>query len=142
MPAYNDANTGSATMEDCSLAYQYDAFVSYSSKDRPWVKDILLRRLEDNALRVCIDYRDFIPGLPSVENIQQAIRASRKILLVITPDYLKSSWTGFEAIRVQTTDPANERLRLLPLLRVKCEFYLGYTPLTYLNFADPEDEEL
>jgi hypothetical protein len=129
-------------MEDCGSEYQYDAFVSYSSIDKRWVKDMLVPRLEADGLRICIDCRDFAPGPPSIENIERAIRASRKILVVITPAYLKSSWTGFEAIRTLTEDPLNRGRRLLPLVKEKCEFHLGFTPFTYLNFADPEDEAL
>jgi hypothetical protein len=135
-------NIRQGIMEDSSPEYQYDAFVSYSSIDKRWVKDVLLPRLEANGLRACIDYRDFAPGSPSMENIERAIRASRTILVVITPAYFKSSWTGFEAIRTLTEDPLNRGRRLLPLVKEKCEFHLGFTPFTYLNFADPEDEGL
>ena len=121
--------------------FQYDTFISYSSKDLPWVRDVLLRRIEDNGLKVCIDYRDFIPGFQSVKNMERAVLTSRKTLLVITPNYLESSWTALEAVLVQTADPSNEQLRLIPLLKEKCSFHLGFTPLTYLNFADPVDEE-
>jgi hypothetical protein len=137
-----DDRGGLRAMADGNSDYQYDAFISYSSKDKPWVWNVLLKRLEDNGLKVCIDKRDFPPGPLSIKNIKRAILTSRKTLLVITPDYLKSSWTGFEANLVQTFDPTNERLRFLPLLKEKCEFYLGFTPFTYLNFADPENEEL
>lgn len=129
-------------MSDCISDCQYDAFVSYSSKDLPWVKNVLLKRLEDGGLKVCIDFRDFVPGLSSIKNIERAILTSRKTILVITPDYLESSWTAFEAIRVHTADPANEKLRFIPILKEKCTVYLGYIPFTYLNFADPEDEDL
>lgn len=121
---------------------QYDAFISYSSKDLSWVKNVLLRRLEDNGLKVCIDYRDFIPGSWSIKNIEQAVLTSRKTLLVITPNYLESTWTEFEAMLVQTTDPTNQQLRFLPLFKEKCDLPLRLASLTYLNFANPEDEEL
>nr|NJM03619.1 toll/interleukin-1 receptor domain-containing protein [Desulfobacula sp.] len=120
--------------------YEYDVFVSYSSKDRVWVKDVLLKWMEDNQIRVCIDYRDFIPGMPPIKNIERAIVKSHKSLLVITQNYLESSWTSFETSLLQTADPANERLRFIPILKEKCNFYLGFAQFTYLNFVDSEDE--
>ena len=119
--------------------YQYDVFISYSSKDRPWVKE-LLRKLEEQKIKVCIDYRDFIPGMPSIKNIEQAVINSHKTLLILTSNYLESGWTEFENILLQTLDPANQKLRLLPLLKQKCELPLRLRALTYLNFANPEDE--
>ena len=43
-------------------AYAYDVFVSYSHDDEDWVEKALLPRLEGAGLRVCIDFRDFVPG--------------------------------------------------------------------------------
>ena len=119
--------------------YQYDIFISYSSKDRPWVKE-LLRKLEEQKIKACIDYRDFIIGMPSIKNIEQAVINSHKTLLILTPNYLESGWTEFENILLQTLDPANQKLRLLPLLKEKCELPLRLRALTYLNFVNPEDE--
>jgi formylglycine-generating enzyme required for sulfatase activity len=119
--------------------YQYDVFISYSSKDRPWVKD-LLRVLEQQKIKACIDYRDFTEGMPSIKNIENAVLNSHKTLLILTPNYLTSGWTEFEHILLQTLDPANQKLRLLPLLKERCELPLRLKVLTYLNFASPEDE--
>jgi TIR domain len=116
--------------------YKYDIFISYSSKDRDWIKRNLLSRLEENNFKVCIDYRDFSPGMPAIKNIEQSVLASYKTLLVMTPDYLESDWTEFENILLQTLD----QLRMLPLLRKKCNLPLRLKTLTYLNFVDPEDE--
>ena len=124
-----------------NLNYQYDVFISYSSKNRPWVKE-LLRKLEEQKIQVCIDYRDFIPGIPSIKNIEQAVINSYKTLLILTPDYLESRWTEFENILLQTLDPVNQELRLLPLLKQKCELPLRLKALTYLNFTNPEDATL
>ena len=64
--------------------HEFDVFISYSSRDGKWVKTWLLPRLEKSGLRVCIDYRDFKPGVPSLKNIEWAIDSSRKTLFVLT----------------------------------------------------------
>ena len=38
-----------------------------------------------------------------------------------------------------TLDPANRQLRLIPLLKEKCELPVRIGYLTYVNFADPDD---
>jgi tetratricopeptide (TPR) repeat protein len=117
----------------------YDVFISYSSKDRAWVRNELLPRLETSGLRVCIDFRDFEPGAPSVKEMKRGVETSRKTLLVLTPDYLESAWAEFEALMLQTLDPANRQRRLIPLLKEKCSLPLEINYLTYVDFAKPED---
>ena len=58
--------------------YAYDVFISYSSKDRAWVRGELLTRLEAAGLKVCIDFRDFEPGAPSVTEMERAVLTSSK----------------------------------------------------------------
>lgn len=119
--------------------FRYDAFISYSSKDRPWVKTTLLPRLEREGLRVCIDYRDFEIGVPSLVNIENAVEGSRKTLLVITQAWLDSQWTDFESLLVQTDDPAARRRRILPLRLADVALPGRLRILTYLDLSDPND---
>ena len=72
--------------------YAYDVFISYSSKDRTWVRGELLQRLEAAGLKACIDFRDFERGAPSVKEMRRGVETSRKTLLVLTPAYLESAW--------------------------------------------------
>ncbi len=115
-----------------SPEYQYDVFISYSSADKEWVRGELLRRIEDSGLRACIDYRDFRRGAPSIIEIERAVKNSRKTLLVLTPAYLKSRWTEFENLLLQTLDPSSRDLRLIPLLKEKCDLPTRISFLTYV----------
>ncbi len=122
--------------------FEYDVFISYSSKDKQWVRGDLLPALEKHGLRVIIDFRDFRPGAPSVKEIERAVLTSRKTLLILTPDYLASHWTEFENLLLQTLEPANQNLRLIPLLKEKCDLPLRLRMLTYVNFVDPDDWDI
>ncbi|XP_052236157.1 interleukin-1 receptor accessory protein-like 1-A [Dreissena polymorpha] len=75
---------------------EYDVFISYSSDDLSWVKDVLLCRLENAGYRVCIDYKDFTPGLPIADNILDSIYRSRKTLVLLSRNFLRSVWGQFE----------------------------------------------
>ncbi len=95
---------------------QYDVFISYSRADREWVVEQLLPRLEQAGLRVTVDYRDFVVGMPRIENIELAVESSRRTVVVLTPDWLDSEWNSFEALLVRTADPAARQRKLLPVL--------------------------
>jgi hypothetical protein len=101
-------------------AYQYDVFISYSQGDREWVDKWLLPRLEQAGLRVTVDYRDFIVGMPRVENVERAIQNSRRTIVVLTPGWLDSEWNAFEALLLRTMDPAARQRKLLPVLLKPC----------------------
>ncbi len=116
-------------------AYRYDVFISYSHKDGEWVRDWLLPRLEAAGLRVCIDFRDFEVGLPSLVNMERAAERSRKMLLVLTPNWIASEWTNFEALLMQTEDPSGLRRRILPLMLARCEPPKRIAMLTYADFT-------
>ncbi|MCH8805311.1 MAG: TIR domain-containing protein [Planctomycetes bacterium] len=122
--------------------FDYDVFISYSSKDETWVRGELLQRIEQAGLKAFIDFRDFTRGAPSIKECERGVVKCRKTLIVLTPDYLKSGWAEFENIMVQTLDPANESLRLIPLLKVKCKKPLRIGALTHIDFTDGADHDL
>jgi tetratricopeptide (TPR) repeat protein len=122
--------------------FEYDVFISYSHDDQAWVVGELLPRLEGAGLDVCIDYRDFEPGAPSVTEMEQAVVTSRKTVLVLTPAYLESAWAEFEALMLQTLDPGARKRRLIPLRKEKCDLPLRIGYLTYVDFAEPPDMEI
>ncbi|MEO1146893.1 MAG: toll/interleukin-1 receptor domain-containing protein [Cyanobacteria bacterium J06638_22] len=122
--------------------YDYDVFISYSTADKAWVRGELLTRLKKAGLKVCIDYEDFRPGASAIGEIERGIVTSRKILMVLTPNYLESQWTTFERYLPQTKDPKNEELRLLPLLKEACDLPLSIGYLSYVNFTDPEELDI
>ncbi len=113
----------------------YDVFISYSHADSAWVRDTLLPRIEQAGLTVCIDYRDFNVGTPSLVNMERAVEQSRHTLLVLTPSWVESEWAEFEALLTQTTDPAGRRRRLLPLLLESCRPSPRIAMLTYADFT-------
>lgn len=116
----------------------YDLFVSYSHVDGQWVRNWLLPRLEAAGLRVCIDFRDFDVGVPSLVNLERAVDNSRHTLLVLTPNWVQSEWTDFEVLLTQTTDPSSRQRRLLPLLLQLCQPPRRIALLTYADFTQED----
>ena len=118
--------------------FRYDVFISYSSRNKEWVREWLVPQMKNAGLTVCIDHESFEPGAPSITEIERAVLQSRKTVLILTPEYLQSEWTAFENILVQTLDPAAHQRRLLPMLLVRCELPLRFRALTYLDFTRSE----
>jgi hypothetical protein len=113
-----------------------NVFISYSSKDGDWVKNWLLPRLEGAGLKVHIDFRDFEIGVPSLINMENAVKKCEKTLLVLTPNWINSEWTNFEALMVQTKDPIGLRRSIIPLMLEKCELPERLAIFTYADFKD------
>ncbi len=115
---------------------RYDAFISYSSKDGDWVRGTLLPRLEKEGLRICIDFRDFEIGEPSLVNMEKGVGESRKTILVLTPNWVASQWTEFESLLIQTNDPVGRGRRILPVLLQACSLPDRLRIFTYLDMTD------
>jgi tetratricopeptide (TPR) repeat protein len=124
------------------LEFNYDVFISYSSRDKQWVRGELLNRIEKAGLRVFIDFRDFKRGAPSIKEMERGVTTCRKALLVLTPDYIESGWCEIENIMLQTLDPANRDLRIIPVLKTQCKKPLRIGALTHIDFTDSADIEL
>jgi hypothetical protein len=121
--------------------FVYDVFISYSSKDHVWVRGPLLERLEAAGLRVCIDVRDFQPGAPIVTEMERAVLTSRYTLVVLTPDFVNSSWTEFEQVLTFTLAHGFKQRRVIPLLKAACAPQLRIQALTPVDFTNPRTHE-
>ncbi|XP_052073418.1 toll-like receptor 4 isoform X2 [Mytilus californianus] len=78
-----------------SEEFNHDAFISYSHKDISWVKT-LYDKLQSKGFSLCLYHKDFQGGMPIAECIVEAINSSRKVVFVITKDFLESSWGTYE----------------------------------------------
>lgn len=117
--------------------YAYDVFISYSHEDVNWVQGQLVPYLNSHGVRICIDSSNFEVGIPVLENTKNAIRLSRKIILVMTPSWVGSVWASFEALLIQTLHPSGNG-RILPLLVERCEVPDHLKIFTHLDFTQPD----
>ncbi|XP_067056716.1 uncharacterized protein [Acropora muricata] len=86
--------------EDVALldsGFKFDAFIIYSTTDETWVKKKLLSILEKkHNIKCCIHYRDFLPGVPFVENMARSVYNSRKTIAVVSKSFLSSNYCNHE----------------------------------------------
>ncbi|XP_048248288.1 toll-like receptor 4 [Haliotis rufescens] len=77
--------------------FTYDAFVSYADEDRGFVVEDMRNMLErHHGLRLCIHHRDFMVGEAITANIMNAVQSSRKTIVVLSSNFLKSKWCDYE----------------------------------------------
>ena len=77
--------------------FRYDLFVAHSSCNQGWVDDVLQPKLEDeNGIKLCLHQRDFELGGHITDLIIDSMENSRKILLLLSPHFIKSHWCKFE----------------------------------------------
>ena len=61
------------------------------------MKNKLLLTLEKkHNIKCCIHYRDFLPGVPFVENMANSVYNSRKTIDVVSKSFLSSNWCNHE----------------------------------------------
>lgn len=119
----------------------YDVFVSYSHDDSHWIKNELLTRLESHSFSYFIDFQDFVAGKSGIEEMERGVLESRRTLVVLSPNYVKSEWTKFENVMAQTTDPGASKRKLIPILIEDCKIPLRLSIIQYrdLRSGDPDE---
>jgi tetratricopeptide (TPR) repeat protein len=111
-------------------------FISYSHKDKEWVRNWLVPKLEAERIQTHIDYRDFEIGVASLINMERAVEQCAKTILIFTPPWVESEWTQFEGIMLQTMDPIGVRKKILPLMLEHCVLPPRLKIFTYADFRD------
>ena len=76
----------------------YDAFISAHDEVKNIVLDSILQPLESSPslYRLCWHSRDFLPGIPIMEQIARAMAKSRKIIFVFSEHFLQSEFCRVE----------------------------------------------
>ncbi|XP_019616739.1 PREDICTED: toll-like receptor 6 [Branchiostoma belcheri] len=132
----------------------YHAFISYNGRDSKWVTRRLVPKLEQEEprLKLCIHERDFTGGVSIVENIITNIQKSRKVVCLVTRNFLKSGWCReeFHLAQMGLFEDGNDVLILVLLDNIPEHYLSTYVRLrklmcrkTYIEWpTDPKEEPL
>ena len=140
---------------DC-VDYQYDAFVSYNVNDSEWVFKQLVPNIENtssdmNRVKLCVYDRDFIAGRPISECILESIKTSRKVILVISNNFVRSPWCRFETDLAHNTlvDQNRDGLIMIKLEEIdssvvapQLHFLLKTRIYLQWNINNPKEQEI
>ena len=119
----------------------FDIFVSYSHKDKDWVRNWLLPELEAAGVSYCIDDDHFDIGVAALINMERAVEQSRKALLVLSENWVASEYTNFEALLLQTEDAIGLRQSFLPLKLDDCTLSRRLGIFSWADFRTEADRE-
>jgi hypothetical protein len=122
---------GLAAEDASGTYYSADVLVSYGESDGDWVRDQLLPDLEANGLRVICTNRDLAADRPA--EIEQALRTSRRTLVMVTQSYLKQGWSTFD--HALASVPIFREYRLLPLVEAGYRMPVRISHLTAAYFV-------
>lgn len=113
----------------------YDVFLSHSAKDREFTMR-LASDLAEAGLRVWLDQWNIKPGDSFAEAIDHAIRDSRFLLIVMSPNYFQSAWTKQEWQYGLADEINSEGVRLIPILYRDCEIPPMLRTKQWVDFRD------
>lgn len=107
-----------------------DIFISYSSKDRPWVERFA-KTLETHGWSVWWD-RNIPTGGPFNTVIRQKLAAAKCAIIVWSEQSVESEWVQAEAAE------AKKQEKYLPIKINESEIPIGYTQRTFQSLVDWE----
>ncbi len=73
-----------------NFEYMYDIFISHHEKDSDFVVHTLRPMLEERKYKTCVRQINILPGTSELETIQEAIEGSRRIIIIVTQNYVNS----------------------------------------------------
>ena len=94
--------------------FNYDVFLSHSSKDKAIVRDVA-ERLQADGLRVWFDEWILKPGDSIPSKIDEGLEQSRVLVLCMSAQAFGSEWAQLESYTFRFRDPLNQERRFLPL---------------------------
>jgi hypothetical protein len=122
--------------------YAYDAFVSYrrdAPADGAWVEQVMVPRLEQLGLRLCLEHRDFRLAQPRIREMERAVASSRYTVAVLTPSYLDGGFEDLHVLLSQHQSWETRVARFIPVMRRTCQPPLGARTTSLLDLRrDPE----
>lgn len=111
-----------------------DFFISYTRADRGWAEWIAWT-LEEAGFSVVIQAWDFKPGGNFVLEMTKAANNTRKIIAVISEDYLNAAFTQSELAAAFVNDPLGKDGKLIPVRVKECNIESILSPIVYLDMV-------
>ncbi|CAH1790795.1 unnamed protein product, partial [Owenia fusiformis] len=132
--------------------YYFDGFLSYSSLDKGFVHNTLINHLENKLdYKLCFDERNFLMGHVLEDLVTVAMNQSRKVILIISQNFLQSGWCTFEmemANGVLATRGSNciililkEPLNMIPGNLIKPRLQALLDSRLYVEWSEEEDRQ-
>ena len=122
-----------------SSMFEFDVFLSHSSKDKKVVRPIA-KRLRNDGVKVWFDEWEIKPGDNIPSKIEKGLERSRILVLCMSKNAFGSDWATLESQTFRFRDPLNKERRFIPL-RLDEELIKGSLgQFLYINWL-PENRD-
>ncbi|XP_031555728.1 myeloid differentiation primary response protein MyD88-like [Actinia tenebrosa] len=122
---------------------KYDAFICYARQDIGFAKEIL-KRLESEPyhLKLCIDYRDILPGGGNLSTVAHIIEERcQKIVVILSEFFNNDESADFQAKIALSLSPGCKNKRLIPIKYEQCKIPTIYRFITHLDYTNENARE-
>ncbi|XP_060564886.1 toll-like receptor 4 isoform X2 [Ruditapes philippinarum] len=128
--------------------YEKEVFVSYADEDRRFVAEKVRLELEERGeISLLIHDRDFRAGAFVQDNILRAISCTRRTLVILTKQFLKSKWCMYEfnMARMEAADTGRNVLCFIlkediPTTELPVEMIDALKKITYIEYPTADDD--
>ncbi len=117
-----------------------DFFLSYTALDVAWA-EWAAGVLEEAGFSTILQAWDFRPGSNFVLDMDRALRLSDRVMLMLSPAYLKSPFAATEWAASFLTDPTGAEGRLLPIRVAECEVDGLLAGVVYVDLVGCDEGE-
>ena len=96
-------------------------FLTYSSLDSQDIEANILPEMKTHlpSWNVITFERDFLPGRPLLDTINESIWESQAVIVLLTENYIQSAWCEYEFAEAQTRSAKDKSFRLIIILHQK-----------------------
>lgn len=124
------------------IKYKYDVFLSHSSKNKVFVRQ-LDKKLRAIGIITFFDENDVPWGGNIPTTIEKSIDESKHMIVVITADSLGSEWVDLERCITTFNSPSGRKGSILPLLHKDCDKIPGSLRiLKFLSVRNNQEFEI
>lgn len=127
-----------------------DVYICYNGADLDWVRK-LAEQMESETidglessrrLTVFFDKWDIAPGQSLIDQMNRGMLASRHVVTILSPEFLKAEWPRFEWKHIVAQNPNNVGERIIPLMlrdlskdgKERIELCAPFRDLRYVDF--------
>lgn len=118
----------------CLRMTKKDFFISYNHVDKLWAAG-LAEWLQQEGFSIVLQQNDFSPGSNFVLEMDRALKTTDRMIAVLSPDYLTSTFTAPEWAGVFARDPMGKKRRLIPVVIRECEIDGLLGQIVYINLV-------
>lgn len=114
------APTAETALEDAKVVaeavqhWKSEAFISYASEDRPFVKD-LAERLRASGVRIWLDETELTVGDSLIGKIDEALKTSQYGIVILSQMFFSKDWPRLELDGLLSIQTSSHRKVILPV---------------------------